>query len=68
MFGILAPEGAFPHHPTFTAAAGTDEAHNEAVVVGKSLALVGWEMITDDALFERAHRQWKEEISQDDSL
>lgn len=66
MFGIPAPEGAFPHHPIFAAAAGTDEAHGEALVVGKSLALIGWDMITDDALFETAHRRWKEEISRED--
>lgn len=66
MFGIPTPQGAFPHHPTFTAAAGTDEAHGEALVVGKSLALIGWDMITDDALFETAHCQWKEEISRED--
>ncbi|KAJ5690882.1 hypothetical protein N7462_005274 [Penicillium macrosclerotiorum] len=66
MFGIPTSEKSFPHHPTFTAAAGTDEAHEEAVVVGKSLALIGWEMITDDALYETAFKQWKEEISRDD--
>jgi hypothetical protein len=66
MFGIPTSEGSFPHHPSFAAAAGTDEAHGEALVVGKSLALIGWDMITDDALFEAAHCRWKEEISRDD--
>lgn len=66
MFGIPTPEGSFPHHPSFAAAAGTDEAHGEALVVGKSLALIGWDMITDDAMFETAYCQWKEEISRDD--
>ena len=66
MFGIPAAEGAFPHHPMFAAAAGTDEAHTEAVVVGKSLALIGWDMITDDALFATTRQQWHDEIARDD--
>ena len=65
-FGIPTPENSFPHHPTYTAAAGTDEAHEEALIVGKSLAMIGWDMITNDALFATAHRQWKEEIERDD--
>ena len=59
MFGIPGPDGSFPHHPSFAAAAGTDDAHVEAVVVGKSLAMIGWEMITDEALFEQAKAQWE---------
>jgi hypothetical protein len=34
--------------------------------VGKALAMIGWDMITNDALFETAHQQWKEEIERDD--
>lgn len=62
MFVIPAPEGASPHHPSFTAAAGTDEAHKEAIVVGKSLALIGWEMLTETALLERARQQWRKSV------
>lgn len=62
MFVIPAPEGASPHHPSFTAAAGTDEAHKEAIVVGKSLALIGWEMLTETALLERARQQWQKSV------
>lgn len=65
MFGIPTPENTFPHHPNFAASAGTDEAHEEAIVVGKSLALIGWEMISNDSLFATAHQQWKEEIERD---
>ncbi|KAJ5894883.1 hypothetical protein N7495_006574 [Penicillium taxi] len=36
MFGIQTPDNTFPHHPAFTASAGTDEAHAEAVIVGCS--------------------------------
>jgi hypothetical protein len=66
MFGIPTPENTFPHHPSFAAAAGTDEAHEEAVLVGKSLALIGWDMITDEALFQTAQQQWREEIARED--
>ncbi|KAJ5611370.1 hypothetical protein N7510_008089 [Penicillium lagena] len=66
MFGIPTPENTFPHHPSFAAAAGTDEAHGEAVLVGKSLALIGWDMISDDALFQAAQQQWQEEIARED--
>lgn len=66
MFGIPTPENTFPHHPTYTASAGTDEAHEEALIVGKALAMIGWDMITDDTLFETAHQQWKKEIERDD--
>lgn len=60
MFGITDEPGSFPHHPKFAAAAGTDSAHQEAVIVGKSLALIGWEMVTSDDLFGIAQKQWKE--------
>ncbi|CAG7969347.1 unnamed protein product [Penicillium salamii] len=66
MFGIPAPETSYPHHPTFAAAAGTDEAHTEAVIVGKSLALIGWDMVTEDDLYDTARVQWKEEIGRID--
>ncbi|KAJ5128148.1 hypothetical protein N7448_008927 [Penicillium atrosanguineum] len=65
MFGIPTPDNTFPHHPDFAASAGTDEAHTEAVTVGKSLALTGWDMIMNDELYEMAHRQWQEEIARD---
>ncbi|CEJ57947.1 Putative Metal-dependent amidase/aminoacylase/carboxypeptidase [Penicillium brasilianum] len=65
MFGIPTPHNTFPHHPEYTASAGTDEAHAEALIVGKALAMTGWDMITNDELFETAHRQWKEEIERD---
>ncbi|KAL4862780.1 hypothetical protein BDV12DRAFT_206992 [Aspergillus spectabilis] len=58
MFTIPHPEGSFPHHPSFTACAGTDEAHVEAIAVGAGLALVGWDILTDDKLFALAKSQW----------
>ncbi|KAF9892242.1 hypothetical protein FE257_002019 [Aspergillus nanangensis] len=62
-FGIPAPKGSYPHEPSFAAAAGTDNAHQEAVIVGKSLALIGWDMITNDDMFTVAKQQWEGEIA-----
>lgn len=58
MFGIPVPGNNSFHHPAFASAAETDEAH-----VGKSLALIGWHMITDDALFETAHGNGRSRLS-----
>ena len=63
MFSIPGPEGSFPHHPSFASAASTDEAHEEAVIVGKSLALVGWDMLADESLFATAKRQWEDDVA-----
>jgi hypothetical protein len=62
MFAIPTPEGSFPHHPSFTACAGTDEAHEQAILTGKGLALTGWDMLNDDALFESAKAQWEGQL------
>lgn len=66
MFGIPTQNNASPHNPAFTACAGTDEAHTEAIVVGKSLALIGWEMITNDEMYYTARQQWQVEVERDD--
>ncbi|KUL85002.1 hypothetical protein ZTR_07760 [Talaromyces verruculosus] len=65
MFSIRAAEGVYPHHPSFAAAAGTDTAHDEALIVGKGLALTGWEMLVDAGLLQQAREQWKDEIESD---
>lgn len=64
MFGITDEPGSFPHHPSFAAAAGTDTAHEEAVIVGKSLALIAWDMLTDDELFAVAQQQWRQAVEE----
>ncbi|KAL4876162.1 hypothetical protein BJY04DRAFT_231977 [Aspergillus karnatakaensis] len=62
MFAIPTSAGSFPHHPSFASAAGTDDAHTEALVVGKVLSLTGWDMVSNDELFERATSQWHEAL------
>ena len=68
MFAIPAPTTSFPHHPTFATAAGTDEAHSEALIVGKSLALIGWDMIVENDMYDVARRQWKNEIMREEYM
>ncbi|EEA23288.1 hypothetical protein TMatcc_002145 [Talaromyces marneffei ATCC 18224] len=65
VFSIRGVPGAYPHHPSFTAEAGTDAAHGEAIIVGKGLALTGWEMLADAGLLQQAREQWKEAIESD---
>ncbi|KAK9364375.1 hypothetical protein V1509DRAFT_670246, partial [Lipomyces kononenkoae] len=60
MFGIPTDEGTFLHDPTFAEAAGTDSAFDDALIVGKTLALVGWDVITDDGMYQVAKSQWQE--------
>ncbi|QRD93480.1 hypothetical protein F9C07_2260437 [Aspergillus flavus] len=62
MFAISTSNGSFPHHPDFTACAGTDEAHDAAVLTGKGLALLGWNMLTDDTLYTSARVQCEGQI------
>ncbi|KAH2098526.1 hypothetical protein KXW65_001798 [Aspergillus fumigatus] len=59
MFAVADQEGLFLHHSSFATAAGTDTAHEEAVIVGKSLAMIGWDMLTDEGLFQTAKKQWE---------
>jgi hypothetical protein len=63
MFSINAPDGSFPHNPSFATAAGTDVAFEEALIVGKSLALIGWDVLTDNDILQRAKDQWKQATS-----
>lgn len=58
MFTIPAPEGSSPHHPSFAEAAGTEEANEIALTTGKTLALVGWDVLTDDCFFNSVTREW----------
>lgn len=66
MFAIPGPDGSYPHHPSFAAVAGTDEAHAEAIIVGKALASIGWDMLTDEALFATARKQWADDVAGQD--
>ncbi|OKL61377.1 hypothetical protein UA08_03702 [Talaromyces atroroseus] len=68
MFSIHAPDGSFPHNPSFETAPGTDVAFEEALVVGKLLALIGWDVLTDNDLLQRAKYQWKQATSENQTV
>ncbi|EXJ90892.1 hypothetical protein A1O1_03998 [Capronia coronata CBS 617.96] len=61
-FNIPAPEGISPHHASFASAAGTDEAHDIAVMIGKSLALVGLDVLTDETLYKAITAEWQDKV------
>jgi len=61
IFGIPTEAGAYPHNAAFAAAAGTDIAHEKAIVVGKSLALVGFDVLTQGKVYEAVKADWTRE-------
>ncbi|PLB43762.1 hypothetical protein P170DRAFT_450934 [Aspergillus steynii IBT 23096] len=46
VFGIPTPDGVPPHHAGFAKAAGLEEAHHEAIICGKAMAMLGWRLLT----------------------
>lgn len=60
-FGIQCPEGVSGHHPSFTAASGTDEAFASAVRCGKGLALTGWDCLVDGDVLESVRADFEED-------
>ncbi|KAL6253120.1 hypothetical protein RBB50_000841 [Rhinocladiella similis] len=63
MFAIPCPEGSYPHHPSFANAAGEAAAHDPTLVVGKILALLGWDAIMDDGFYEQVKSEWVKSVS-----
>lgn len=62
-FRIPASEGSSPHHPSFTSAAGTEAAHEIALLIGKSLAFVGYDVLADDDFHAAVKAEWSEKIA-----
>ena len=60
LFGIPTEAGthANPHNAAFAAAAGKDIAHEKALIVGKTLALVGFDILTKDKVYEAVKADW----------
>lgn len=54
MFGVFCKPGINIHSAGFAEAAGTKEAFDMAGVVGKALALTGWNLFTQETLFLKA--------------
>ncbi|OXV10205.1 hypothetical protein Egran_02035 [Elaphomyces granulatus] len=51
-FGIPSPDDVGGHHPAFAKAAGTSEAYESAVRAGKGMAMVAWDVLTDDGIMK----------------
>lgn len=64
MFGIpVKDKGVVTHHRAFTEAAGTDEAHEIALKVGKSLALCAWDILMDAGVHEAVRADWTKAVA-----
>ncbi|KAK2839206.1 hypothetical protein FQN49_006369 [Arthroderma sp. PD_2] len=64
IIGIPVDDGSKNHTAGFTKAAGTAVAYERTVVCGKAMAMTGWDMITNGALYE----QVKEDFERDKKL
>lgn len=69
-FAIPSEPGAFNHTPSFTNAAGTNKAHELAIITAKGMAIAGWTVLSDDDVAERVKKDFedkkvREELSLD---
>jgi hypothetical protein len=60
MFCIPAGE-TFPHQPGFAAYAATEDAFQSAVNTGMALALTGWDVLTNDAVYGACVEDFKKD-------
>lgn len=58
MFVIPTENKAGPHSKGFAAAAGTEVAFKRSLVVGKTLAQVGFDVLTKPGLYEAVYADW----------
>lgn len=61
MFGIPSAEGAYNHTPGFTAAAGTDRAHDLGIMTAKGMAVAGWKILADDKVAADVRRDFEDD-------
>ncbi|KAJ5886986.1 uncharacterized protein N7473_009660, partial [Penicillium subrubescens] len=54
LIGIPVLDGAKCHTRQFTAAAGTDQAHQRMITAGKAMAMTGWRLLVDDEFYGMA--------------
>lgn len=60
LIGIPVRDGAKNHTRQFTAAAGTDEAHQRMITAGKAMAMTGWRLLVDDAFYRKTRHAFAE--------
>jgi hypothetical protein len=61
IFGIPVTEGACNHTPGFTDAAGTDRAHDLAIVTAKGMAVAAWKILTDDQVAAAVRQDFEDD-------
>lgn len=61
IIGIPVADGSHNHTFGFTAAAATQEAHDITVDSGKAMAMTGWQLICDDALYDRVRDDYEKD-------
>lgn len=52
IIGIHIPDGSHNHTAGFAEGAGTQEAHDRTLASGRAMAMTGWDVITDDAVYQ----------------
>ncbi|KAB8200210.1 hypothetical protein BDV34DRAFT_232417 [Aspergillus parasiticus] len=60
-FAVPADPGSFNHTPGFTQAAGTSKAYELAINTAKGMAVVGWNVLTDDSLADSIRSDFEED-------
>ncbi|KFY81853.1 hypothetical protein V500_11024 [Pseudogymnoascus sp. VKM F-4518 (FW-2643)] len=63
MFSIPTEGGVGPHNAGFAKAAGTDVAHDKAIIVGKTMAMVGFDILTKDDVYENVKADWEKAMA-----
>lgn len=63
MFSIPTEDGVGPHNAGFAKAAGTDIAHDKAIIVGKSMALAGFDILTKDDVYNGMKADWEKAMA-----
>ncbi|KAL4750523.1 hypothetical protein BDW72DRAFT_203795 [Aspergillus terricola var. indicus] len=59
--GIPVDDGSKHHTAGFTKAAGTAVAYERAVVSGRAMAMTGWDVLTNDVLYERVKQDFEKD-------
>jgi metal-dependent amidase/aminoacylase/carboxypeptidase family protein len=59
--GIPVDDGSKNHTPGFTKAAGSAIAYERAVLSGRAMAMTGWEILTDGALYAEVKRDFEDD-------
>jgi amidohydrolase len=62
VFGLATKEGQANHTKGFTAAGGTEDAHERALECGRGMALVAWKVLADDGFAGRLQKEWEEDM------